>query len=160
MYQRVLVAVDRSPEMAQRVLAEALAVAQGSQAQVNIVQVLYPLKSTYPSPRYSSLDSSLTTVTLPNLDQYMEAWDEIRGQSQAMLEAYGREARSLGLEVTATQLIGEAGREICRYAEDWNADLVVLGRRGLRGLEKLMLGSVSGYVVHRAHCAVLVVQGD
>lgn len=160
MYQRILVAVDRDPEMAQHILAEAMAVAQANQAQVNIVQVLYPLKNAYPDPMYSTLDGALDLINAPNLALYLEDWENLRAQSQADLECYVAQAQTLGLEATATQLMGDAGREICRCAEGWKADLIVVGRRGVRGLEKLLLGSVSSYVMHRAHCAVLVVQGE
>jgi nucleotide-binding universal stress UspA family protein len=44
-------------------------------------------------------------------------------------------------------------------ADDWPADLVVLGARGLRPLQRAWLGSVSTAVVRHVHCAVLVVRG-
>ena len=45
---------------------------------------------------------------------------------------------------------------ICDIASAWNADLIVMGRHGRLGLEELLMGSVSNYVTHHAHCAVLV----
>lgn len=44
-------------------------------------------------------------------------------------------------------------------ADEWPAHLVVLGARGLRPLQRALLGSVSTAVVHHAPCAVLVVRG-
>jgi nucleotide-binding universal stress UspA family protein len=38
-----------------------------------------------------------------------------------------------------------------------DADLVVVGKRGLNPLQRLVLGSVSSKVIHRAECDVLVV---
>jgi len=38
--------------------------------------------------------------------------------------------------------------------------LVVVGRRGHSGLSELFLGSVSNYVLHRAPCSVLTIQGE
>ena len=43
-------------------------------------------------------------------------------------------------------------------AKDWNADLIIMGRRGLTGLSEMFLGSVSNYVVHHASCSVLLIQ--
>ena len=48
--------------------------------------------------------------------------------------------------------------EICKLAQEWNADLIVMGRRGHSILSELVLGSVSSYVIHRAHCSVHIVQ--
>ncbi|MGF1491191.1 MAG: universal stress protein [Microcoleaceae cyanobacterium] len=48
--------------------------------------------------------------------------------------------------------------EICRQADDWGADLIIVGRHGRTGLAEAFMGSVSNYVVHHAHCSVLVVQ--
>ena len=53
---------------------------------------------------------------------------------------------------------GHPGAQIVRVAEREEADLIVLGSRGLNALESLLLGSVSEHVVHHAHCSVLVVR--
>jgi nucleotide-binding universal stress UspA family protein len=53
---------------------------------------------------------------------------------------------------------GEPGSQICNLATTWGADLIVVGRRGRQGLTEMLLGSVSNYVIHHAHCSVMVVQ--
>ena len=50
------------------------------------------------------------------------------------------------------------GEAIVQVAKEWDAVLVVMGSRGLGTLARTFLGSVSTYVVHHAHCAVLVHQ--
>ncbi|HEU5193091.1 MAG TPA: universal stress protein [Methylomirabilota bacterium] len=54
---------------------------------------------------------------------------------------------------------GDPREAIVRAAEEWPANLIVLGARGLSGMEHLLLGSVSLGVARHAPCPVLVVKG-
>jgi nucleotide-binding universal stress UspA family protein len=62
-------------------------------------------------------------------------------------------------DAEARVLRGDPREVIVQVACEWNADLVVVGARGLTGLKGLLLGSVSNAVVHWAPCPVLVVKG-
>ena len=53
---------------------------------------------------------------------------------------------------------GDPREVIVREAADWRADLVVVGARGLGTFGRLLLGSVSDYVLLHAECPVLVVR--
>ncbi|MEO0355522.1 MAG: universal stress protein, partial [Cyanobacteria bacterium P01_A01_bin.3] len=46
---------------------------------------------------------------------------------------------------------------ICEIAKDWDADAIAIGRRGLGAIGELLVGSVSSYVMHHAHCSVFVI---
>ena len=159
MFKRILVAVDREPTMANQVLAEAQAVAAAQQAELHLAHVLSPLRSGYPDPAYMTIDGALNAINLQNYELYQANWENLKQQSQEQLNAWIEMARGQGISATATQLVGDPGKAICTLAQDWSADLIVLGRRGLHGLGELLLGSVSNYVMHRSPCAVLVVQG-
>ena len=50
---------------------------------------------------------------------------------------------------------GEVVEEIVSCAAEENADLVIIGTHGTKGLEKILLGSVAERVVQRAHCPTL-----
>ena len=54
--------------------------------------------------------------------------------------------------------IGYPATEIVRVAEADGCDLIVLGSRGLSDIKAFLLGSVADYVVHHAHCPVLIVR--
>ncbi|QQS42972.1 MAG: universal stress protein [Acidobacteriota bacterium] len=70
-----------------------------------------------------------------------------------------REALSgKGFEITEEVLTGSISREIVRTAEEWGADLVVVGSHGYGYWERTLLGSVSDSVVHLAPCSVLIVR--
>lgn len=53
---------------------------------------------------------------------------------------------------------GDPAAAICRRARELDADLIVTGNRGLDGLDRFLLGSVSASVAQRAHCSVMVVR--
>lgn len=64
-----------------------------------------------------------------------------------------------GFDVETDVVIGNPKDEISRIAGEWNADLVVLGARGLGRIKRFLLGSVSLAVARRVSCPVLVVKG-
>jgi nucleotide-binding universal stress UspA family protein len=53
---------------------------------------------------------------------------------------------------------GDPAEEIVRLANIYNADLIVIGTRGLKGFERVISGSVSGQVLADAPCSVFVVK--
>ncbi len=65
--------------------------------------------------------------------------------------------RGFTIEISVAE--GDPRAEIVREADDWKADLVVLGVRGLGGVKRFLLGSVSDAVARHVRCAVLVVKG-
>ena len=48
------------------------------------------------------------------------------------------------------------GEIICRIAEEEKGTMIVMGTRGLGKVRRTIMGSVSDYVVHHAHCPVIV----
>ena len=53
---------------------------------------------------------------------------------------------------------GDPSEEIIRLANIYQADLIVIGSRGLTGMTRIIQGSVSSQVVENAPCSVLVVK--
>lgn len=53
---------------------------------------------------------------------------------------------------------GDPGHEIAGYAEQIEADLIVVSSHGRTGLTRLLIGSVAERVVRLAHCPVLVLK--
>ncbi|KAK3765250.1 hypothetical protein RRG08_051872 [Elysia crispata] len=55
---------------------------------------------------------------------------------------------------------GNPGHTIVKVANENKATLIVTGTRGLNGVRRTLIGSVSDYVLHHAHCPVLVCRND
>lgn len=62
------------------------------------------------------------------------------------------------LKITGEVLEGSPRQVIVERAEEWGADLIVMGSRGLGAWSRLLLGSVSNAVVHHAKCSVEIVR--
>jgi nucleotide-binding universal stress UspA family protein len=68
-------------------------------------------------------------------------------------------ARARGVKAVAVEVLrGDAADVLIGYAKERNADLIVLGRRGLGRIGGLVLGSVSAKIAGEASCAVLTVK--
>jgi nucleotide-binding universal stress UspA family protein len=80
---------------------------------------------------------------------------EIERRRRDLEEAKGMLAER-GVDVDTVEAQGDPGDVIVDSSKD--ADLVVVGSRGLNPVQRLLLGSVSSKVVHRAECDVLVVR--
>jgi nucleotide-binding universal stress UspA family protein len=63
---------------------------------------------------------------------------------------------ALGIHCAGRVLLGETVEEIVNYAKKEQADMIVIGTHGAKGLEKILLGSVAERVVKRAGCPCLV----
>jgi nucleotide-binding universal stress UspA family protein len=73
---------------------------------------------------------------------------------------YKKLAKEAGVDVSLEELQGDARHCIVNYCAEAKADLLIIGNRGRHGVVKLLLGSVSEYVVHHATCSVLVARAS
>jgi len=60
-------------------------------------------------------------------------------------------------ELTYKVFMGDVAEKIVEHCADLNADLIVMGTHGYKGLEKIMFGSVADKVVRSAACPVLTI---
>ncbi|MBE7384148.1 MAG: universal stress protein [Leptolyngbya sp. SIO1E4] len=159
MYQRILVALGEEAAINQKVLSEATAIAQATQATLNLLHVLFPPNAGFPDPVYLTADGMHSTVTTESFQLYMSEWQTLQHTNQQALDAQANQLSTQGIAAEWTQAVGDPGRQICKISKDWNADLIILGRRGRIGLGEFFLGSVSNYVMHHSPCSVIAVQG-
>jgi len=109
--------------------------------------------------------SYASTVPL-SLGAYAEL-EGLYAESRSILESAGNEivskaaerARAVGVSQVATTVdLGSPAKLICDTAQKIDADVVVMGRRGLGDLSGFFLGSVSHRVAHSADTTVITVK--
>jgi nucleotide-binding universal stress UspA family protein len=90
------------------------------------------------------------------------AFDKLRADDLSEAEEAARDAMMIvsvaGLETSAAVLGGYAKDSILEEAEKWGANLIVTGSHGRRGIERILLGSVSEAVALHANCSVEVIR--
>jgi nucleotide-binding universal stress UspA family protein len=158
LFQNILVAIDRSPT-SEHVFVKALALAQAADAKLVILSVIgTDYASSYLNPSIYPGGESIS-ISEAALKIYVEHQEQERLTGLAFLKVLVDRANAVNVATEISQQLGDAGRVICDVAKDRSVDLIVVGRRGHRGLNELFMGSVSNYVLHHAPCSVLTIQG-
>ena len=153
MYQKILAAMDTST-VGDRVFATALNLAKLNNSHLKLLHVLSPEEE----------DSPISFGVVPRefnkelIAKYRQKWEDFEKQCLEMLQSRVNEATTANVSTEFIQAEGVPGKQICKVAEEWGAELIVMGRRGHSVFSELVIGSVSSYVIHRVKCSVLVVQ--
>lgn len=138
MFQTILVALD-SPRLSEQIMqAMARLKLQGSD-QVVLAHVIAPPESNLDQP-----------ADRPSVDPQ----DWYRQIEQRLKDYQGEFACQTVREIVS----GDPAEEIIRLANIHNVQLIVLGSRGLTGVNRILKSSVSSQVVSEAHCSVMVVR--
>ncbi len=96
-------------------------------------------------------------VQLLGVMEYDEGTERSIRNALAALET---ELHAMGVMFETKERRGHAAEQIIAEAAEWQADLIVIGQLGRRGLTRFMLGSTATHVVQYAHCSVLLVKGQ
>ncbi|WAL58272.1 universal stress protein [Thermocoleostomius sinensis] len=157
MHQKILVAINHSTG-SEQVFEVALELAKATSAKLMLLHVL----SSDETGGFDLLSMGIPYASLAVSElakTHRKQWEAYEKKSLELLRSYAEKAAAADVPTEFTQNFGDSGRVICKIAETWEADLIVIGRRGLTGLEEWLSDSVSNYVVHHAPCSVLIVQG-
>ena len=152
-YRKILVALDRSSQ-SDVVFEQALEIAKQKQAALMLFHCL-PFESQGVGYYGDILGRELINFSY----EMQKHFNREKEEARQWLADYAQKATQRGVATEWDLKIGDAGSRIRDLAKAWDADLIVVGRRGRQGLAEIVLGSVSSYVVHYAPCSVLVVQG-
>ncbi len=137
MFDRILVAADGSAQGSKTVPA-AIDLAQKYGASVTVLHV-----REYEKYEGSEVDLGPPQEAKPLVDEVVARFTDAGVDAHAEIR-----------KVTP----GQTPDEIVRVAKQVDANLIVMGTRGMSELRSLVLGGVANKVVHQAHCPVLLVR--
>ena len=143
---RILLATDGSEE-AELAATRAVDIAEKTGSELHVVHV-----GVVPS----------FLVSYPGILGYeRRLYDQIVEESRQRLRELSWGVKLAGGTVAGTHLrMGQVTLEIVALAEELGVGLIVMGSRGLGGVRRALMGSVSDSVVRHAHCPVLVVRQE
>lgn len=81
-----------------------------------------------------------------------------RSHAAALLESAADQLRAAGFTTVASMREGDPRHVIVACADEWHADLIVMGSHGRKGVNRLILGSVSDSVARHAPCSVEIIR--
>jgi nucleotide-binding universal stress UspA family protein len=148
---RILLATDGSRE-AQLAASTAADIADSTNSELHLLTVARG----NPDPVYHIHEGGLRYET------YQQALEAIEGEAQKVLDEQVQKVEEAGGSVKEAYLrVGERrDQAIVHLAEELGAGLIVMGSRGLGGVRRALMGSVSDSVVRHAHCPVLIVRPE
>jgi nucleotide-binding universal stress UspA family protein len=152
---RILLATDGSEDAIYATEA-AVELSKETSSELHVVYVgedAYSATLVYPQATDAGGIQQEDPVFLEELERQFEQ------MARRVLDAEVEKVRAAGGTVGQAHLgIGEAATEIVDLAEKLSAGLIVVGSRGLSGIRRALIGSVSDSVIRHAHCPVLVVR--
>ena len=143
MARTIVVGTDGS-EPAERAVREAIAIAARDGAELHVVTAFHDA-----AMFRERIASGATTVSI-NL---REVGDSVAARAV-------RAADAEGVKVVTHAHEGDPAEAILDTANEQKADLIVVGNRGLSGIQRFLLGSVSQKVSEHAACNVMIVRAD
>jgi nucleotide-binding universal stress UspA family protein len=149
MFRSIVVGTDGSERSSRAVLAAAELAATQPGAVLHIVTVQRPVSAT------AVAAGEMTAAAPVSAERDWEA--EIRKELEATLERAAATAeRACDTRIETHARLGSPAEVLCDLAAHLDADLIVVGNRGMQGGRRF-LGSVPNTVSHHAPCSVLIV---
>jgi nucleotide-binding universal stress UspA family protein len=145
MFSSIVVGTDGS-DTAGKAVAQAIDLAKAVGAKLELVTAYEPVSGQRISAERREAPEDLQWAIGPRED------------ADATLEAAAAPAREAGLEVGLYARQGDPADAILDVAEECEADLIVVGNKGMTGAKRFLLGSVPNKVSHHAPCSVLIIR--
>ena len=146
MYHRILVPIDGSSTSNQG-LDEAIKLAKLTGASLRLIHVVDPLTFATGIELYGAYAGNVIPLM-------KEAGEKILEQARTLSATSGVKVDTLLFDSLAVRV----SDTVVEQAKAWDADLIVIGTHGRRGVKRLMLGSDAEQIVRMAPVPVLLVR--
>jgi nucleotide-binding universal stress UspA family protein len=143
-FRRIFVPVDGSPT-SNKALVAALNIARDGNGRVRMLHVVDP---------YAYMTGFEASATL--LDAINQSARRVLADAVEVAKAAGVEADTKLVDVPGERL----GDIVAREAVTWEADLIVVGTHGRKGVQRMFLGSGAEQIIRLALLPVLVIRGE
>jgi nucleotide-binding universal stress UspA family protein len=144
-FTRIVVGTDGS-ETAAEAVRQAVDLAKLSGATLNIVSAYLPVSKRRVQDEQAGAPADVQHEIGPREDVNL------------VLDAAASEARAQGVETRTHPIEADPADAILNVAESVDADLIVVGNKGMTGARRYLLGSVPNNVSHHAPCSVIIVR--
>lgn len=151
MFQRILVPINHD-DTSHIIFNEAITLCKQIGASIMLLHVL---SSELQEPTLVSY--SYPIITEEMMGRFRYQWEEVEKAGLDRLKELSEAAIAAGVTPEFTQSIGNPGQVICHVAKNWNADLIIMGRREKSALGELIMGSTSQFVTRHSSCAILLI---
>lgn len=146
MYKRILVPVDGS-ETSNKALVAALQLARQGGGRVRLIHAVEELAYLSGFDQYGGYSGDLVRIMRENAAK-------ILGDGMAIAKSAGVEADNMLYDNFGERL----GEVVADAAKSWNADLIVVGTHGRRGVDRMLMGSGAEQIIRLAPAPVLVIR--
>jgi nucleotide-binding universal stress UspA family protein len=139
---RILLAVDES-KSSQQAIEKITQQFRRDNVEVRILHVLQPVSTTAPPQMAAGYAPELQDLAKP---------------ARELLARAAKSLTDAGFKTETLLREGDVRETILDIAQEWKADLIVIGSRGRSGVQRFLLGSVAESVARHALCSVEIVR--
>jgi nucleotide-binding universal stress UspA family protein len=145
MFGSIVVGTDGS-ETAKEAVRQATDLASKVGAEIHLVSAYEPVSESRLREERQDVPADLEWMVNPREDV------------EATLKDAGEQIKEGGVKVETYSRQGDPADAILDVAEEQNADLIVVGNKGMTGAKRFLLGSVPNKVSHHAPCSVMIIR--
>lgn len=128
----------------------------------------HSLKAAESAKQLATIDNAQVEIlhVCNTIDFYMRDSAELKASLEKKLVEESKKIiakaeeifKDTGINYTTKMIQGDAAEVICDEAEKNDFGVIVIGSRGLGGISRFVMGSVSSKVLTHAHCSVLIIR--